>query len=868
MFGKKKSKNDLLEDAKHNSPLEELSGLLDKLEAIIKETRGAYVRSIQLSTAAGSKSKRGGFLKGFGRKSEDTATTPPSTSSAKSFKFQEKSNKQRDAKFIPMSDKDEKSVVEIIRRIGELVVFAERASATQSPEMHDGDIASFNYFFERNGLALITDILTGVSFDLRLHGKKKNKALESDSSPHRNDLTHAEDTSQGFDFDLSEHKYMLLPPLSIVTQAIQSISILVQNVKHATSLFFLLSNNHINQLINFPLEQYHISDRKQHNQDGNGLSPRRQGSHELAELTTHFVTFLKSLAMRMNLNTLQFYLTYPQKRASRETDAPLSSSSDHNSQDTERDGQVDDGECPTDEIQGNSSRKALESKPFPSTKVENMNVEFPLYERALEFCSVHQDSFVRITAMNICLNTLRLVTVNDKEKDEEDTSAGHATPDGVLHNAKTLPIRERLAIAQFVCLPSRVERLTSPIFTKLAQLWGILEEQFRDMDSTPGMRKVAKYKDALSEKNSTTEKAKTKVKRQKASDSLMDTAANIQDELLLLEDLLRVGLSTLNEQTIEMMFATFVYPLLLQPLLLYFQRTTLNDSILYADPIKDYIMGRPIKKSDLRAGENSIISAPAKSAFFSLAAVFQFVTNPPLLRLLFTALFHPLAPGATGEAMIKTDPDVATMDNDGEIHIRIDPFDGNGQMITKNDRSSYAFGTGSEEKCKSSNSRLSGDPDGCCAFVLSPVLAGILRFQGDDGALVARTRNNPYRRAIFQCFTLSNQLSDLQPFSVLAVDSAFSTFDKKFLSDILFGADVITFFGGKKGKTTFSDSQLDIGEEGIGVESRFSLRGAAGTDYIKEVLSSFQSCLIRAMPGGDGEYMLHQIFVFCIFNST
>jgi hypothetical protein len=49
---------------------------------------------------------------------------------------------------------------------------------------------------------------------------------------------------------------------------------------------------------------------------------------------------------------------------------------------------------------------------------------------------------------------------------------------------------------------------------------------------------------------------------------LQNLVANVQDELLLLDGLLKVGLILLNEQAIEMMLATFVYPMLLQPLLL------------------------------------------------------------------------------------------------------------------------------------------------------------------------------------------------------------------------------------------------------------------------------------------------------------
>ena len=44
----------------------------------------------------------------------------------------------------------------------------------------------------------------------------------------------------------------------------------------------------------------------------------------------------------------------------------------------------------------------------------NLEVEFPLYARALQFCS-EQDSFVRTTVMNICLNTIRLATNNNSD---------------------------------------------------------------------------------------------------------------------------------------------------------------------------------------------------------------------------------------------------------------------------------------------------------------------------------------------------------------------------------------------------------------------------------------------------------------------
>ena len=205
--------------------------------------------------------------------------------------------------------------VEIVRRVAELVVFGERAAGSaeeQKLEPEDEDtinaqseqekyIAIFEHFFERNGLELITNILSGRCFDLESSVRKHQEFMRQHV-----ELTNDVDAVENMirDIDLDQHDYMLLPPLQIATQAIQSVSILVQNVKRAMSLYFILSNNYVNQLINFPLEQYHIAERKKHNQENNMMSPRRFGSPLLAELTTHYITFLKSLALRASLYSL------------------------------------------------------------------------------------------------------------------------------------------------------------------------------------------------------------------------------------------------------------------------------------------------------------------------------------------------------------------------------------------------------------------------------------------------------------------------------------------------------------------------------------------------------------------------------------
>jgi hypothetical protein len=886
----------------------------------------------------------------------DSDNTP--TPTKKKFRFGSVP-KNKDARFVPMNDDETACFVETVRRISELVVIGESCAATiQTEESNldnilrkiknldnkknlknddednnsgddgdgDGDdddqqkedweeqcvrirekisennkyATVYEHFFERNGLAMIADVLTGKAFNISNFLDKRKRMVQTEIDGFNNDVEEEDnDNKQKRDRSESILKHLesihetetytaivLVPPLAVATQGFQSTSILVQNVKRATSLFFILSNNHINQLIDFPLEEYHIAERKKlegiSGTTPSLMSPRRFGSPELGELTTTFVSFLKSLAMRMNAETLQFFLTYP-SGTTIESDMDYLEETANNDLHEQND---DDDERPLDEIVSNVEKKDDIQVNRP-VSVRTIQVEFPLYERALEFCSVHQDSFVRVTAMNICLNTLRLATVAPKIGDEDPAevvvnleAAMGASPDAVLHNAKPLPMRERLAIAQYVCTPSRVERLASPIFSKLAQLWGVLEEQFRDMEiankPSSSSSSVGKHYDDESNirknPNDKVARAREIARRQKYTNIFNDTSYNVQDELLLLEDVLKVGLTSLNEQVIEMMFATFVYPLLLQPLLLYFQRSPVTAEVLFADTLNDHSLGRDIKQSDATATEKAVISAPAKSALFCLSAAFQFLTNPPLLRLLFTAVFHPLSPDASGETMIRAKADVACMGPDGKATIRIDRVDENGVMASESDRTTYIFGTITGRK-EISGRRDSQPINDTCVFVLSPALSEILEFSGQDGGIVARSRHNPYRKAIFQCFTLNKEVSDLQALAVTAVHSAVSVFNEKFLADLLFGLDIKRYrdnlprderFNAFRENPDLDDDDFD--DRGIGgstiskVDSRLSLGalegGKVGFDYMNEVIVSFESCIMNAVPGGKGAWKL------------
>jgi len=242
---------------------------------------------------------------------------------------------------------------------------------------------------------------------------------------------------------------------------------------------------------------------------------------------------------------------------------------------------------------------------------------------------------------------------------------------------------------------------------------------------------------------------------------------------------LQVGLTALNEQIIEMMFATFIYPLLLQPLLTYY--ASLPSEAGEAPPLHDPFNGRALDRTTVdfnqigRAPPH--VTAPVKTALFTLSAVFHLVTNKPLIRLMYTALFHPLSPDASGETVISAEGCVKTISKSGKKEIRIDLPSKAGD-----EREAYPFG--GEE---TASSAIDHDVESC-VFVLSPALSEVLKNTGGkDGRSLSNIRPNPYRRALMQCLEVPYHMADFRKLSVNTVDSALSLFGGEFLAESLLG---------------------------------------------------------------------------------
>lgn len=73
-------------------------------------------------------------------------------------------------------------------------------------------------------------------------------------------------------------------PIEIHIQILQTLSILVSCVRNYTSLYYLLSNNYVNDIISYP-----------HN------------FHSDEGLIDQFVSFMKSISLKLNIQTVQFF---------------------------------------------------------------------------------------------------------------------------------------------------------------------------------------------------------------------------------------------------------------------------------------------------------------------------------------------------------------------------------------------------------------------------------------------------------------------------------------------------------------------------------------------------------------------------------
>uniref|UniRef100_A0A7S3V6E3 FPL domain-containing protein n=1 Tax=Chaetoceros debilis TaxID=122233 RepID=A0A7S3V6E3_9STRA len=170
--------------------------------------------------------------------------------------------------------KAEARLIELIRSLLEIVVYGEQHNndritnkTIQNKHRRSND-AVFEYFCDKNMLSLFVDIC-----------KAKPNHITS--------LTDAQDPVSSLGSDIA---YGGVVWTSLVkAQVLQSISILISNVSEPTSIFYLLSNNSINELIY-------------------AFVPLRQFTEEaLDEILPVYISFLKTLALLLADNSKHLF---------------------------------------------------------------------------------------------------------------------------------------------------------------------------------------------------------------------------------------------------------------------------------------------------------------------------------------------------------------------------------------------------------------------------------------------------------------------------------------------------------------------------------------------------------------------------------
>lgn len=264
-------------------------------------------------------------------------------------------------------------------------------------------------------------------------------------------------------------------------------------------------------------------------------------------------------------------------------------------------------------------------------------------------------------------------------------------------------------------------------------------------------------------------------------------------------------------------------------------------------------------------------SAPAKTALFSLASVFHLLTNRPLLRLLLTALFHPLAPDASAETVIQARPDVACTGPHGTLSVRVDEVVPDpSRLISDERRFSYSFGEVTGQRSRMNDSRQPSPEEEICVFVLSPALAYVLEGKTGQFSTIVKTRHNPYRRCILRCMMGDGVSQHVKELSLLTVDAAASKFDAKFIGDLIFGSGMKSHRDEMPmderrvdSRSAYVDTNRNMGGSG-NVESRYSFKrdtlsqaNRVDSNPTLDVVAPLCGSVITATTGLEGTWSLH-----------
>ena len=578
----------------------------------------------------------------------------------------------------------------------------------------------------------------------------------------------------------------------------------------ATSLYLLLSNNRLGSLIQLSLDLYHVAivtnythnHKKSYSNTATSTITtmtttttdyQEQQYAELFELTTHFISLLKSIALRINAETLQFFLVYPYDTNTaynnNNNKKKITTITSNNVKDNQME-EVEEGDD-VDKIKMMTKKKKNRGRNTSTVLSSLPKIEFPLYRKSLSFCSSQYDSFVRITAFNICMNLIRassqekvssssdIVPIqypNHPKSNNNNSMTIHVkVPNaGTLCNLPTISLQDRLGIMKYICSPPRVELLVSSIFLNIATICTSLEENIQLLYSvdetietlddiwTPKQQQQRKHEHTTTP----TLEASSFHQRADCVRTIRNLATDLEDELFLLNDILKIGLLGLNEQIVERILTTMIYPQLLQPLHSWLQYYHENSK--QRKPMTSTPSPTRIESSD---PENIMLSQATASLFFA-TILFRSITHKPTNHVIFTALCHPMTP------------------HESKSYIVSRSFFPEEYMSYENESiDSYDFRNDSfvDRPPPIEDDSSTVEPsEQAAVFILSPAL--FILFQSamsNTKADMIETKLNPYRHALLTALSLSTKFPLLSKVATYLLDSIFARFSPPVVKNIL-----------------------------------------------------------------------------------
>lgn len=429
------------------------------------------------------------------------------------------------ALIVPVGPRDTAELAENVRCLIEIILEDERVDEMRRFEGDDGDVnactdegpvptelkrkptmSAFDLFTEMNVLSLVSSILTGEAFRPQNEGSERfGKAI-------------------------------LLPPPSVARELLQSLSRLLRDTSHDSTLFMILSNKEFRGLIDLPLELYGVAKTLSRGrlQDsplgrrmntstnsrsgtisgmtssvgstgGNSAMIVEEESSVKDELLGSFVGFLKGMSFRMRPETTQFFLVYPDG-------------------DREMESESESGSVATEDVVGEEPNSSSPPPSPPRIKhygvsirnfTDNYDEDYdsPMLQEerpaiddgpdaaagglptpaaaAPELEEKARELKIRNIEFPLYARTLQLLSLD--HSDLVRLSAVSICLDiiqlvtsddsDLWHGAGEASRRERMEVARYLCSPARVHCLVASNVTRLVNLCDALEEEVREADA-------------------------------------------------------------------------------------------------------------------------------------------------------------------------------------------------------------------------------------------------------------------------------------------------------------------------------------------------------------------------------------------------